>query len=155
MLKKVGHDIEQHLHFNTAIAAIMEHMNAVSSSGLGGDLKVHPAVAREAMVCSVQALAPFAPHIADELWFKLGGEKPLITCPWPEVDEEAAAADEVTIAIQVMGKLRGTVQVPAGASKDDILAAAKGDANVQRHLDGKTIVKEIVVPGRLVNFVAR
>jgi len=103
----------------------------------------------------VQILAPYAPHIAEELWEKLGRTEALATFPWPDVDLGALTQDTVNIAVQVQGKLRGSLEAPKNAGKDELLAMAKGIENVARFLEGKAIVKEIVVPGRLVNFVVR
>jgi len=155
MLRKVTHDLENGFHFNTAIAAVMEHLNAVSAAGLGDVLKVHASVARESMHVVAHALFPFAPHLADELHALMGGTSDLMRTPWPEHDEAACTQSTVTIVVQVMGKLRGRIDVPADADKAAVLAAAQADSGVARHLEGRTIVKEIVVPGRLVNFVVR
>jgi leucyl-tRNA synthetase len=155
MLRKVTHDLSNGFHFNTAIAAIMEHLNAVSAAGVGGDLKVHPAAAREAMGLVAHALFPFAPHLADELHVLLGGETDLMRSPWPEHDEAACAESSITVVVQVMGKLRGRIEVALDAEKETVLAAAKAEDSVARHLEGKTMIKEVYVPGRLVNFVAR
>jgi len=153
MLRKVTNDLGRGFHFNTAIAAVMEHLNTVSAAGVGGELKVHPAVARESMHTVAHALFPFAPHLADELHAAFGGETDLMRSPWPTVDEAACESSSITVVVQVMGKLRGRIEVPADADREAILAAAKADASVSRHLEGKNIIKEIVVPGRLVNFV--
>jgi leucyl-tRNA synthetase len=155
-LKKVTTDLRDHMQFNTAIAAIMEHLNNVQSAGLGSDtLKVHPAVAAESMRLMVPILFPFAPHLADEAWQLFGGAEELMRTAWPVHDESACAARSVTIAVQVRGKLRGTVEVAPDADKASILEAAKALPSVQRHLEGVTLIKEIVVPGRLVNFVVK
>ncbi|NNF57933.1 MAG: class I tRNA ligase family protein, partial [Rhodothermaceae bacterium] len=142
-IKKVTEDIDG-LRFNTAIAAMMEFVNAANR------WEHVPLAVAESFVL---LLAPFAPHLAEELWGILGHEESLAYASWPEYDEALLVSDTKEIAVQVNGKVRGTVTVPAGAEKKDVLDAAKGVANVQRHLDGKTIRKEIVVPGRLVNFV--
>ena len=98
-------------------------------------------------------LAPFAPHIGEELWDRLGHGDSLTYAAWPELDEQYLKEDEIEIAVQVMGKLRGTVTVAADASKEDVLAAARAEENVARYLAEGTVRKEIYVPGRLVNFV--
>jgi leucyl-tRNA synthetase len=155
MLRKVTHDLENGFHFNTAIAAIMEHINAVAASGLGGELQVDPSVARESMELVAHALFPFAPHLADELHTLMGGSEDLMRSPWPEVDEAACAQQRLTMAVQVQGKRRGEIEVAAGASTAEVLKAARAELSVARHLADRTVVKEIVVPGRLVNFVVR
>ncbi len=142
-IKKVGEDIEE-LRFNTAISTMMEFVNAAYK---------WDAVPKSVIEPFVQLLAPFAPHIAEELWQILGNGESLAYSPWPEHDESLLVSDTKEIAVQVNGKMRGTATVAADASKDDILQAAKAIENVQRHIDGKTIRKEIVVPGRLVNIV--
>ena len=103
---------------------------------------------------AVSLIHPYAPHIACELWEQLGGER-LWDVPWPEADPAMLVADIVTYAVQVNGRLRGQIDVPAEAEQADVLAAARDVPNVRSHLDGRTVVKGIVVPGRLVNLVAR
>jgi leucyl-tRNA synthetase len=142
-IKKVTDDVEG-LRFNTAIAAMMEFVNAAMK---------WPDVPRAVAEPFVLLLAPFAPHLAEELWRALGHAETLAYAPWPEHDEALLVADAVEIAVQVNGKLRGTVRVAAGATKDDLLAAARAEPNVARYLAEGALRKEIAVPGRLVNFV--
>ena len=97
-------------------------------------------------------MQPFAPHIAEELWEQLGGER-LWEEPWPVADEAMLVADQLDDAVQVNGKVRGRVQLARGLDRDGMLAAARELPNVRAHLDGKAVVKEIVVPGKLVNLV--
>ena len=134
------------LRFNTAIAAMMEFVNAANK---------WDTVPREAAEAFTLLLAPFAPHLGEELWAALGHTESLTYAPWPAYDPAALVKDEVEIAIQVNGKVRGTVTVAKDASKDAVLAAARAVENVQRYLDEGTVRKEIVVPGRLVNFVVK
>ncbi len=141
--KKVTEDIDD-LRFNTAIAALIEFVN---------DATKWDATPRALLDDFVLLLAPFAPHLGEELWQRLGHTDRLTYAPWPTYDEEVLKEDEIEIAVQVMGKLRGTVQVPADASKDDVLDAARAEENVARYLAEGTVRKEIYVPGRLVNFV--
>ena len=143
-IRKVEDDIEG-LRFNTAIAAMMEFVNAANKwDGL-------PRTVAESFVL---ILSPFAPHLGEELWQRLGHEGSLAYAPWPEVVEEYLEEDVLEIAVQVNGKVRGTIEVPADAAKELVLDAARQDENVARHLDGKTMRREIYVPGRIVNFVA-
>lgn len=142
-IKKVTEDIEG-LRFNTAIAAMMELVNLLTKNEERG---------REVLQPLVQLVAPFAPHIAEELWQRLGHTRTLAYEPWPSYDEALTVAATVTYAVQVNGKVRGQVELPADVGREDALAAARGDDNVARHLEGKTVRKEVFVPGRLVNFV--
>ena len=93
-------------------------------------------------------------HMAEELWQRLGNTEALAHAAWPTYDEAKLATDTITLAVQVLGKLRATIEVAADISKDDAIALAKADANVAKHIEGKTIRREIYVPGRLVNIVA-
>ena len=133
------------LKFNTPVSKMMEFVNTA-----GGALP-----SKEEAEAFVLILSPYAPHLAEELWSRMGHTDTLAEATWPEFDESALVQDTVEIAIQVMGKLRGTIAVSKDADKDAVLAEAKANDNVARHLEGKTIIKEIFVPGRLVNFVAK
>ncbi|MBM4252564.1 MAG: leucine--tRNA ligase [Deltaproteobacteria bacterium] len=144
-IKKVGED-SQAMQFNTAIAAMMELVNAAYKE---------PHFSRKAAETLVLLLAPYAPHLAEELWERLGHQATLAYAPWPQFDAALTADDQVTISVQVCGKLRGTLQISATSAKEDVLAAAKALDSVQRHIEGKTLVKEIFVPGKIVNFVVR
>jgi leucyl-tRNA synthetase len=148
-LAKVGDDIGRRRTFNTAIAAVMELMNALAKS----DDRSAPAraVRHEALELVVLMLSPIVPHISHALWQALGHREAVIDARWPQVDASALTRDTVELVVQVNGKLRARVSVPAGASDDDSIAAAL-DA-VQRHVSGKEIRKKIVVPGKLVNIV--
>jgi leucyl-tRNA synthetase len=103
----------------------------------------------------VLLLAPFAPHVAEELWQVLGHDNTLACQAWPELDESHLREDTVEIPVQVCGKLRGRIRVPTGSDAAWLEAAARSDANVAEWLSGKTILKVIVVPGRMVNFVVK
>lgn len=135
------------LSYNTAIAKLMEFLNAVYKSD--------KPVAKSDMEAFVLMLAPLAPHISEELWQRLGHTNSLAKEPWPVFDETMTQENEMEIVVQVLGKKRASIKVPVDAAKEDILSAAKQAGNVVPHLAGKQIVKEIYVPGRLVNFVVK
>jgi leucyl-tRNA synthetase len=134
------------LQYNTAIAALMECLNAIRAGGR--------AYARAEVEPLVPMLAPFAPHIAEELWERLGHPGSIFDgVNWPAFDPAKAAATSVTVAVQVNGKLRASISVAKGAAEADVVAAARADANVARHLEGVNERKVIYVKERLVNFV--
>jgi leucyl-tRNA synthetase len=141
----VTRDIER-LEFNTAIARMMEFTNFFTKQ------EVRP---REAMEKLVLILSPFAPHLTEELWEILGHKKTLAYEPWPKTDDRWLREDTIEVPVQVNGKLRGKVSVPAGSDQAVLEAAARADEKVAEQLAGKTVVKTIVVPGRLVNFVVK
>ena len=144
-IKAVTYDIEN-LQFNTAISRMMEFVNAA--------MKVE-SIDRAVAETFILILSPFAPHIAEEIWSMLGHDTTLAYEPWPAFDPSLLEEDTISVAVQVMGKLRGAVEVPVDADQATVIAAAKADPNVQRHLEGKAIVKEIYVAKKMVNFVVR
>jgi leucyl-tRNA synthetase len=151
-IKKVTEDVEERFHFNTAIAAIMELVNSISSF----EAKKNPSCApvlKEAVESVVLLLAPFVPHIAEELWEGLGHGGGIESASWPVYDAEAVVEDELTIVVQVNGKLRGKVTVAAVATEEQVRAAALADEKVLAHLEGKTVRKIVHVPGKLLNIV--
>jgi len=139
--------------FNTAIAELMTLQNAMTRAKAAG--AVGSAEWAEAREMLTLLLAPIAPHLAEELWARAGKSTSVHLESWPVADPNALVSDEVVVAVQVGGKLRGDITVAADATNEAILAAAKGNPNVARHLEGMTIVREIVVPGRLVNLVVK
>ncbi len=145
-IKKVGEDLEA-MSFNTGISAMMVFVNAFAGEG-----KELP---REAAEKFVLCLAPFAPHLGEELWQFLGHPDTLAYEPFPAFDPQALVEDEVEIPVQVLGKLRGRVTVPLAATPAEMEALAKANPDVAKHLEGKTIVKVVAVPKRMVNFVVR
>ena len=148
MVKKVGDDLEA-MAFNTAISAMMVYVNEAEDFAKSGGLP------REYLEKFVLCLAPFAPHLGEELWQFLGHADTLAYEPWPKFDPAALVEDEVEVPVQVLGKLRGRIRVPVAATPDEMEAAAKANADVAKFLEGKTIVKVIAVPKRMVNFVVR
>jgi leucyl-tRNA synthetase len=148
---KVGDDIVRRMVFNTAIAAVMELLNALTRHE--GASEQDRAVRHEALRSITRLLAPIIPMESQSMWELLGESGDIMTAGWPEVDEAALVRDTVELVVQVNGKLRARVAVPAGADKDAVEATAMADENVQRFTDGKTVRKVIVVPGKLVNIV--
>ena len=142
-IKKVTEDIEERA-FNTAIAAMMEFVNTAN--------KWDP-VPRQIMELFVLLLSPFAPHLSEELWARLGHDESLAYADWPEYEEALLRREVVEMPVQVNGTVRATIEIDADAEEDEVLAAAKEADNVARHLDGKSIQREIYVPGQIVNFV--
>ena len=144
-IKAVTEDIEK-LSFNTAISRMMEFTNEFSPQ------EVRPKSAMETLTI---LLSPFAPHLSEELWQLLGHENTLAYEPWPTFDESKIAEAEVEIPVQVNGKVRAKVKVPAGADNATIEETAKQNSTIASNLEGKNVVKVVVVPGRLVNFVVK
>jgi leucyl-tRNA synthetase len=134
------------LSYNTAIAALMEYMNVLRK----GERTPHRAEVEPV----VQLVAPFAPHLAEELWERFGQGGSVFDSGWPSFDEALAREDAIQLAVQVNGKLRGVVTVAPGISQEEAIAAAKADSAISRFLASE-IVKVIFVPGRLLNLVLR
>ena len=152
-IAKVSDDIGRRQTFNTAIAAVMELMNKLTKASLESDQD--RAVMAEALSAVVRMLYPITPHICFELWQALGNESNIDTAEWVKADEAAMVEDEKLIVVQVNGKVRGKVTVPAASSEKEIKAAAKADPNVAKFLDGKEILKEIYIPLKMLNFVVK
>jgi leucyl-tRNA synthetase len=153
IIRKALFDFERN-HFNTVVAGSMELTNAIekvdwSSHGEDGER-----VLVEACTALLKMLAPIAPHITQEIWEEFGGQNEILDGGWLAVDESALVKDEIKYVVQVNGKLRDEIQVATSASKDDIEALAMQCEGVQRHIEGQTVRKVIVVPNRLVNIVA-
>ncbi len=148
-IKKVTEDIEN-MKFNTAIAALMTLINDFSKAGK---------ISRFDLITFIKLLSPFAPHLTEELWEALGenpdGTNFLTLSAWPEYDEAKTVDAVIEMGVQVNGKIRGTVSIPADCAKEEAIAAAKADENVAKFLEGKSIVKEVYVPGRILNFVVK
>jgi leucyl-tRNA synthetase len=153
-IMRVTRDMGERFHFNTAIAAIMELINELYTAkdelkGTGDGRFALSSAVSSALI----ALSPAAPHICEELWQRLGYGTPLAQRPWPKHDEEALKADEITVVVQVNGKLRARIQTAPDASREDLEAKALAEDNVKRHMDGKAVKKVIVVPGKLINVI--
>ena len=144
-VKKVSEDIEE-LKFNTAIAAMMGLINEIYEVG---------SLTREQMMTLTRLLSPFAPHLAEELWQTLGGEGLCAVAEWPEWDEGKTVESTVEVAVQINGKVRATVELPLNCSREKAVALAKADPRVAAQIEGKTVVKEISVPNKIVNIVVR
>lgn len=148
-IKAVGEDLSGDFQFNTAISELMKLSNALSS----GLAQASTGVRQEAMSALVRLLAPFAPHLAEEFWQRLGGEDSVHLQPWPDHDPEALIMDSIEVVIQVKGKVRGSMSVAVDCSKDELERLALASDVAQRWLEGKPPRRVIVVPGKLVNLV--
>ena len=144
-IKKVSSDIEA-MKFNTAIACLMTLINEIYAVGK---------ISRDDLVIFIKLLCPFAPHLCEEIWETIGGEGLLSLSQWPEYEESKTVEASVEIGVQVNGKVRGTIVIPNGCAKEEALELAKKDERVASFLEGKTLVKEIYVPNKIVNFVAK
>ncbi|MFW6752326.1 leucine--tRNA ligase [Pseudomonas glycinae] len=151
-IKQASHDVGQNHKFNTAIAQVMTLMNVLEKAAQSTEQD--RALVQEGLEAVTLLLAPITPHICHELWNQLGHADPVIDAGWPVVDESALVQDSLTLVIQVNGKLRGQIEMPAAATREEVEAAARANENVLRFVDGLTIRKVIVVPGKLVNIVA-
>ncbi|ORL65305.1 leucine--tRNA ligase [Pseudomonas putida] len=151
-IKQASTDVGQFHKFNTAIAQVMTVMNVLEKAPQATEQD--RALLQEGLEAVTLLLAPITPHISHALWKHLGHDQAVIDATWPSVDESALVQDSITLVVQVNGKLRGQVEMPAGASREEIEAAARSNENVLRFIDGLTIRKVIVVPGKLVNIVA-
>ncbi|MDE0343718.1 MAG: leucine--tRNA ligase [Deltaproteobacteria bacterium] len=152
-IKKVTDDVER-FHFNTAIAAVMELHNAVNAlSAEELEQDGNAALVKAVLETEVVLLAPFVPHVASELWQRLGHGESLADVAWPEHSEDALVQETRLIVVQVNGKLRGKISVPADAAREDVESAALADPKVAGFLDGRPVKRVIQVPGRLVNIV--
>jgi len=153
-IKRVTENIEQNFHFNTAISAMMELFNVLSTSvGEHDQNNTEPQVIRQAISVLLLLLSPMVPHFAAEMWEQTGNKDSIETEPWPEFDAEAAKEDLLTIVIQVNGKVRSRLEVPADVDDDFLIQQALADDNTLKFIDGKPVKKTIVVKKKLVNIV--
>ena len=152
-IAKVSDDMGRRHTFNTAIAAVMELINALAK--FEDTTPTGRALTQEALEAVVSMLSPIVPHITHALWRALGHQGDIVDVPWPVVDEAALVKESIELVVQVNGKLRGRVAVAVQADNEAVQQAALADENVQRFVEGKTVVKIIVVPGKLVNVVVK
>ncbi|GIK25177.1 MAG: leucine--tRNA ligase [Betaproteobacteria bacterium] len=149
-LKQANYDFQK-FQYNTVASAAMKMLNALERAPK--EAADYPALAREGLSILLRLLSPITPHICHHLWRELGYGEDILHAPWPEPLEEALAQDEIELVLQVNGKLRGAVKVPAAAAKEQIEAAALASDAAQKYMEGKPAKKVVVVPGRLVNIV--
>ncbi|MEE9606025.1 MAG: class I tRNA ligase family protein, partial [Candidatus Scalindua sp.] len=162
-IKKVTEDIEESWHFNTAIASVMELLNMVAdfSAGLkdkefkGDDNINNLNTLRFSLETIVKILAPFVPHICEELWEVLGNTPSIFSVPWPSYDKDVIIAEQVEMVIQINGKVRSRVVVPSDIGEEDLKLRVMEDEKIKESINGKNIIKTIVVPKKLVNMVVR
>ncbi len=152
-IKKVSEDIETRFNFNTAISAVMELVNGIYP--YREKEQQNMAIIREAMENLIILLAPFAPHFSEELWEAIGKQGSVHQMPWPQYDKEALQAEEIEVVLQINGKVRERVMVPAQLNSKELEKIVLGTARAQAEIAGKTVVKIIAVPGKLVNVVVR
>jgi leucyl-tRNA synthetase len=160
IIRAVTENFEERLHLNTCISSLMELTNEVYSfdqavENKGGPDEVDIQIAREAFHALIPMLAPFAPHISEELWQSFGHHESLARTSWPRFDDELAREDEIEVAVQVNGKLRSRIFASANASDDELREASIADPKIRAASEGRSIVKVIVVPGKLVNIVLK
>jgi len=158
-IRRVTIDVEQRIHLNTAVSALMELVNELYAFGErledGGARPQGYAVLREAIDALVVMLSPFAPHTSEELWERLGHAGGLSTVAWPSYDEQVAKAEEIVVPVQVNGKLRSRLTLPAETSETDMRERALADPAVKVYTEGKTIKTVVVAKGRLINVVVQ
>jgi leucyl-tRNA synthetase len=153
--QRISRDVQERFQFNTAIAAVMELVNEISAAREElMDTELDRLVLSSAWSTVLISLYPMTPHICEELWQQVGYSYCLARSFWPKHDPQALIQDELQMVIQVNGKLRSKLSVPAGADQEEIKALALQDSNVQRHIQGKEIKKVVVIPEKLVNVVA-
>jgi len=150
-IRKVTEDLEERFHFNTAIASVMELLNILQPAELS--TPQFPAVMKEALQSVILLMAPFVPHITEELWICLGNRVPLTQSAWPDYDRSAVVDEELLVVVQVNGKLRSKVTVAAGTGEEELKALALADEKIVQFIEGQTVRKVICVQGKLVNIV--
>jgi leucyl-tRNA synthetase len=155
-IRKITQDFGGRWHFNTSIAAIMELVNELTAADAAiAEGKIPPATLASILESLILMLAPFAPHLAAELWEQIGRKDGILRHAWPKFDEALTREDQIEVPVQINGKLRALIRVPVDASREMLETAARADEKVQAALAVKTVVKVVVVPGKLINFVVR
>jgi leucyl-tRNA synthetase len=152
-IKSVSHAMDGSFHFNSAIAQIMELMNTLEASAINEkSSEAHKIVFTNTIESILILLSPFAPHVSEELWREIGYDNSILTATWPECIEKALEKSEMDIVLQVNGKVRGHITIPAGTSKDELEKLALENEGVTKFTEGKTVRKVIVIPNKLVNI---
>jgi leucyl-tRNA synthetase len=155
-IRKVTNEIDERMHQNTAISAIMELVNATTDfSQASNPDSASQKVLRESMETILHLLNPFAPHITEELWSFLGHQTMLSQEPWPHYNEELAREEDVTVVVQVNGKLRSSIVVPRGAEQNQIFQLVSAEEKVRKFIENKAISKIVFVPDKLMNIVVK
>ncbi len=154
-IQRVTRDVDERLHLNTAVAAFQELLNEIGRVEEDVAQGSGRAALREALETLIVLMNPFTPHVCEELWERLGHKGGLVDQAWPCADAAVAREESIEMAVQVNGKVRGHVVVAMDATDDEIRTVALADPRVAQQLNGKSIVKAVVVPGRLVSFVVR
>lgn len=152
-IKKVTDEIEMRYHLNTAISALRILVNKIQTSTIGGTDSVNKAILRLALETAIVLLYPFVPHLCEELWERMGHTQELLDHPWPTYDRAMLVREEVRVAIQINGKVRAQVDVPAGAAQEFVLQQALSQTRIQKHTQGKELRKVVYVPDRLLSLV--
>jgi leucyl-tRNA synthetase len=153
-IARVTVDIERRLHLNTPVSSLMELLNAAQDFARDPRPGDEPFLKECGRVMAL-LLQPFAPHVSEEIWEALGGDGSVLQQPWPEADADWLAEDLVEVVVQVNGRLRGHLRMPADAPEADIVARARADERVAAHLAGRTVRKTIYLPGKLLNIVVQ
>jgi leucyl-tRNA synthetase len=153
-IKKVTEDLDGGFHFNTAVSAVMELVNqSYEVSALSESGKCGAGALKDAVEAAVMLLAPFVPHIAEEMWHSLGKKNSIFRCEWPSYDKDLIVADTISIPVQINGKLRSKVEVPFDITEDALKEAVLAESGVQRWIKDARVKKFVVVPKKLVNIV--